>query len=150
MALPIFAIVAALFGITGILFIRVDHRIAVVAMALVLAGLIPLFQDAAGIPAGADQRLSTEPWRLLSVAPLAENRFLIGVRYASGALRSYDLNLADPGQRDTFLKAAGALKKGRVINGHAKHGRAGLLNDGDMDFGFSDAPESEPKHSSEG
>jgi hypothetical protein len=58
------------------------------------------------------------------------------------------LTVTDPAQKDALLKAAGAMKKGRVLNGKARFGRAGLQNDSDMQIDFRDAPEANPKETS--
>jgi hypothetical protein len=122
-----------------------DVRAAIIIWALcaLTAGLI--MQHAAGTPAMPDGRLAAEQWRLLAVAPVADSRFILTVRYSEGDIRSYDLNITDPGQRDEFLKAQQALKKGHAMRGQAKHGRAGLLHDDDMGFSFGDVPDQAPK-----
>lgn len=135
---------ALAFGIVALVFLWNRPHWAVTLMAVGLFGLAPVFQADAGKPAMADARLASEQWRLLSVAPLSDGVFLVSVRYQVGDVRTYSLHLETPEQRDAFLKAAQALKKGHVLNGRAARGRAGLESD-DLGFSFSEAPDSNPK-----
>lgn len=118
------------------------------AIPLAVIGLIALwteFQGMAGVAAQGDARLSREPWLVISVAQLVDDEFLLSVRYAGGDIRTYDLIVTDQAEKDKFLKAQQSAKKGLRLLGKAKHPRAGLVNDGDMDFDFSEAAEIEPK-----
>lgn len=120
-------------------------RMAAIIVFLIFVGLILVGWRIAGAPTKADGRMASEPWRLLSIAPLGDDRFLISAGYISGDIRTYLLNLRDPRQRDIILKAMGDLKMGKRVMGRAQHGRAGLMADDQMDFSFTDAPDLQPK-----
>jgi hypothetical protein len=141
----LYVLVAAAIAIVALSFILSSPRAGVTIGAVAVAGLFIAFQRDAGLPAAPDGRLSGEPWRVLAVSPLDGDRFLVSVRYDAGDIRTYRLHIADSGQRDAFLKAQQGLKKGKAMVGRAQHSRAGLADDGDMGFSFSDAPEAEPK-----
>jgi hypothetical protein len=115
-------------------------RTALVIIFFCFADLVLIGKHYMGQPTLPDQRLMEEPWRLLAVTPLVQDRFLLSVRYGKGDIRTYILTLTDPSQKDALLKAAAAMKQGRVLNGRAGHGRAGLQDDNGMEFGFSEAP----------
>lgn len=120
-------------------------RTSATIVALFFVGLILTGWHYAGSPALPDERLATEQWRVLAVAQLEEDRFLVSVGYANSDIRTYRLSIHDPAQRDEFLKAVQAMRKGRSLVGKARKGRAGLPNDSSMDFQFGDAPEAGPK-----
>jgi len=141
----LYVLVAATIGIVSLSFILSGPRAGVTIGAVAVAGLFIAFQRDAGIPAAPDGRLSGEPWRVLAVAPLDGDRFLVSVRYDAGDIRTYRLHISEPGERDEFLKAQQGLKKGKALVGRAQHSRAGLADDGDMGFHFTDAPETDPK-----
>jgi hypothetical protein len=141
----LYLLVAAAIAIVSLAFILTGPRAGVTLGAVVIAGLFVAFQQAAGLPAAPDGRLSGEPWRVLAVSPLDGDRFLVSVRYDAGDVRTYRLHIAEPGERDEFLKAEQALKKGKTMVGRAQHSRAGLADDSGMGFQFSDAPEADPK-----
>ena len=122
-------------------------RTATVIVVLAFVTLILIGQHFAGTPALPDGRLASSPWRVIAVGPLANNVFVLAVEYPGQDVRVYRLAIDDPDQRDQFLRAEQAMKKGKAMIGRAKHSRAGLANDGAMDFEFGEAPESEPKHS---
>lgn len=126
-------------------FLMLGPRLAVSMAIVLVAVLVLFFQHFAGTPAMPDGRLAAEPWRVLAVAPLAENRFLVSVRYAAGDIRTYELKITDPRERDEFLKAGQSLKKGRALVGRAARSRAGLINDSDMGFSFGEVPDADPK-----
>jgi hypothetical protein len=123
-------------------------RTTVIIIFLCFADLVLIGKHFMGQPTLADQRLADEQWRAVAIAPLEEDRFLVSVRYSKGDIRTYMLTVTDPAQKDALLKAAGAMKKGRSLNGKARFGRAGLQNDSDMQFDFRDAPEANPKETS--
>jgi hypothetical protein len=141
----LYLFVAAALAIVSLAFIMVGPRSGSVLGALAAVGLFIGFQHAFGIPADPDGRLSGEAWRVLAVAPLDQDRFLVSVRYNAGDIRTYQLHIAEPDQRDQFLKAAKGLKKGKPMVGHALRPRAGLTDDGEMGFQFNDAPLADPK-----
>jgi hypothetical protein len=141
----LFALVAAAFGVVALAFLFRKPHWAVTVMAVALLAMAPIFQGSAGTPANADGRLAREQWRLLSVAPLPDNVFIVSVVYPPNDVRTYRLSLANQGDRDAFLKAAQGLKRGRFLIGKAKRGRAGLIDDAEMNFSFADAPEASPK-----
>ncbi len=146
--MTLYLVTAVCFGAVAITFVIVGPRAGVVVMAAVLAALVPGFGHEAGAPTEAGERLAQEQWRVLSIAPLADDRFLVSVLYQAGDVRTYRLTLSSPEARDRFLKAGQDLKHGKVMNGKAKHGRAGLMNDDSMGIEFGEAPEAEPKPSS--
>lgn len=140
----LFGMVGALCVLTLLSAILADRRVAI---AITVIGLITLWtqmQGLAGVPAGADSRLAAEPFKVLSVAQVSQDGFLIGVKFPNGDIRSYLLSLPEPDQKDKFLKAQQSIKRGIGIVGRARHPRAGQASDGGMDFGFS-TPESEAK-----
>ena len=141
----VYVIVTCAFGLVALAFLFRAPAFAVTLTAVCLFALAPIFQEEAGHPADADARLSIDPWRALAISPLADSSFLVSVLYQTGEIRTYRLALTSQEAKDRFLKAASALKKGRVLIGRAKRGRAGLMNDDAMDFDFTDAPETEPK-----
>jgi len=139
----LYILVAAAIAIVSLAFILTGPRTGVALGAVVIAGLFVAFQQAAGTP---DGRLSGEPWRVLAVSALDGDRFLVSVRYNAGDIRTYRLHITEPAERDEFLKAEQALKKGKLMVGRAERPRAGLADDGDMHFQFADAPEADPKN----
>ena len=141
----LYLLVATAIAIVSLSFILSGPRAGVTIGAVVVAGLFIAFQREAGLPAAPDGRLSGEPWRVLAVSPLDGDRFLVSVRHDIGDVRTYRLHVTEPGERDEFLKAQQGLKKGKALVGRAQHSRAGLADDGDMGFHFSDAPEIDPK-----
>ena len=141
--------VALCFSVGVIPFLFTDKRVAVLIAAFAALTLIKILGIGAGLPALADSRLAAEPWHLIAVTRLDQDIFLLSVRYYGGDIRTYSLNITDPSERDAFLKAQQAMKKGRSMNGKARHGRAGLQNDDGMDFGFTDTPVTDPKPRSE-
>jgi hypothetical protein len=141
----LYVLVAAAIAIVSISFILSGPRAGVTIGAVAVAGLFIAFQREAGLPAAPDGRLSGEPWRVLAVSPLEGDRFLVSVRYDAGDVRTYRLHISEPSERDEFLKAQQGLKKGKALAGRAQHSRAGLADDSDMGFSFSDAPETDPK-----
>jgi hypothetical protein len=141
-----YLLAAAAIAIVSLAFILAGPRTGVAVAAAAVAGLFAAFQAAAGLPAAPDGRLSGEPWRVLAVSTLDGDRFLVSVRYDAGDVRTYRLHIAEPRERDEFLKAAESLKKGRPMAGRAQYSRAGLTDDGEMNFQFNDAPEADPKN----
>ncbi len=139
----VFIVACIGFGVVAIAFIADRAPIAVTIMAIVLLGLAPIMQRSDGIPAHADGRLAAEQWRLLSVAVLPGDTFIVTLRFQPDDVRTYRLVLPDGQQRDQFLQAAGALKKGRALMGKAHKGRAGLLNDSEMQFDFVEVPQAQ-------
>ncbi len=155
------------FGTVALLFISGRPAGAVTVLAVGLLALAPIFQRSDGIPAHADGRLAAEQWRLLSVATLPDNVFIVTIRYGCASpggqasseggvrperagsptscedIRTYRLVLSDGQQRDQFLQAAGALKKGKALMGRARKGRAGQLNDSEMQFDFTEVPQAQ-------
>ncbi len=142
----LYVLVAATIAIVSLAFILAGPRTGAALGALALAGLFVAFQQAAGTPAAPDGRLSGEQWRVLAVSALDGDRFLVSVRYNAGDIRTYRLHITEPAERDEFLKAEQALKKGKIMVGRAERSRAGLADDGDMRFQFSDAPQADPKN----
>jgi hypothetical protein len=136
----LYAVVAVAIALVSVAFILTGKRTATAFGVVVIAALFLAFQQAAGLPAAPDGRLSDEQWRVLAVAPLDNDRFLVSVGYDAGDIRTYRLHIAGQQQRDQFLKAQQALKKGKLIVGHANRSRAGLADDEDMGFQFADAP----------
>lgn len=120
-------------------------RTAATIVMLAFAGVLLIGLHYAGSPAMPDQRLAEEQWRVLAVAQLDDDRFLVAVRYSGGDIRTYRLSIHDPAQRDEFLKVQQAMRKGCSMMGRAGHGRAGLATDDAMQFGFTDAPDLQPK-----
>jgi hypothetical protein len=142
----LYLLVAAAIAIVSLAFLFTGPRTGVALGAIVIAGLFVAFQQAAGTPAAPDGRLSGEPWRVLAVSALDGDRFLVSVRYNADDIRTYRLHISNPAERDEFLKAEQALKKGKLMVGRAERSRAGLADDGDMHFQFADAPEADPKN----
>ncbi len=128
-------------GLIALIFLAGRPSIAVTFLAIALLGLAPLFQASDGIPAHADGRLAAEQWRLLSVAALPGDVFVVAVRFQPDDIRAYRLVLPDGQQRDQFLQAQSSLKKGKQVVGKARRGRAGQLNDSAMQFDFTEAPQ---------
>lgn len=140
----LFAFTVAAIGLVALTFLFERPAFAVTLVAVVSLSLAPAFQDAAGTPADPDGRLHAEQWRPISIAALADSRFLVSVLYRAGDIRTYRLAFNSPEAKDRFLKAQGDLKKGKVLWGRAAHGRAGQISDDDMGFEMSEAP-LEPK-----
>lgn len=143
--ITVFIVTVVAFGAVALTFIFGRSAIAVTLVAIACFGLAPVFQAADGKPADPDGRLAGEEFRLLAVAPLAQDRFLVSVLYGEDDIRTYRIELKSNEAKERFLKAAGAMKKGRVMMGRAKRGRAGLIAADDMDFSFTEAPEAAPK-----
>ena len=141
----LYLVVAAAIAIVSLSFMFSGPRAGVTIGAVVVAGLFVAFQREAGLPASPDGRLSGEPWRVLAVSPLVGDRYLVSVRYDAGDVRTYRLHISEPGERDEFLKAEQGLKKGKALVGRAQRSRAGLADDSEMGFYFTDAPETDPK-----
>jgi hypothetical protein len=116
--------------------------------AMSYATLVLISLHFAGIPALPDERLAADEWRVLAVAPLDNDQFLVSVRYRAGDIRTYRLTITDPRQRDEFLRAIQAQKKGRALNGKAARGRAGQIGDDAMGFSFRNVPDLQPKETS--
>ncbi len=136
------------FGTVALLFISGRPAGAVTVLAVGLLALAPIFQRSDGIPAHADGRLAAEQWRLLSVAVLPGDTFIVTLRFQPDDIRTYRLVLPDGQQRDQFLQAQASLKKGRALMGRARKGRAGQLNDSEMQFDFSEAPQVQKEEAS--
>jgi hypothetical protein len=141
----LYILVAAAIVLVSVTFILTGPRSGVSISAVAIAGLFLAFQQAAGLPAAPDGRLSGEQWRVLAVSALDSDRFLVSVRYAAGDIRTYQLHISKPGERDEFLKAQQSLKKGKLLVGRAIRSRAGLTDDDDMGFQFADAPQQDLK-----
>ncbi len=137
----VYIVVAVACGLIALIFISGRPAIAVTFLAVALFGLAPVFQASDGIPAHADGRLASEQWRLLAVAPLPDDIFVVTVRYQPDDIRTYRLVLPEGREREKFLQAGQAIKKGKALAGKARRGRAGLLNDGDMTFDFAEVPQ---------
>lgn len=123
-------------------------RIVAFAAFLFVCCNLLVWQHFMGMSALPDARLAEEAWRVLSVAPIADDQFLLSVKYPGGDIRTYRLAMSDPKARDAFLEAAQAMKKGRQLSGRAGHSRAGLPNDSSMEFSFRDLPDIAPKGTS--
>jgi len=136
---------AAVIILMALAWLAVGPRTMAVAAVGGVILLATVSQHFAGLPASPDGRLALEQWRVLSVAPLEDDRFLVAVRFANGDLRAYAMAIKAPQQRDEFLKAAQGIRKGRSIVGRAARIRAGEIDDGGMGFNFNDAPEADPK-----
>ncbi len=144
----VYITVAVFVGLVSLLFIFGRPAIAVTFLAVSLLGLAPLMQRSDGIPAHADGRLAAEPWHLLSVAVLPGDTFIVTLRFQPDDIRTYRLVLPDGQQRDQFLQAQQSLKKGRALMGRARKGRAGLLNDSEMQFDFTEVPQAQKEGAS--
>src|SRR6478672_3492702 len=114
----LYIVVAVAIALISATFILTGPRTGVAFGAAVIAGLFLAFQQAAGIPAAPDGRLSGEQWRVLAISPL---------------------------DGDQFLRAQQGLKKGKPMVGRAARSRAGLADDDDMGFEFADAPQADLK-----
>ncbi len=114
---------------------------AITLMAICLFSLVPIFQASDGIPAHADGRLAAEQWRLLAVAPLPDSVFIVTLKFGSDDIKTYRLVLPDGRERDKFLQAQQSIKQGKTLTGKARRGRAGLLDDSEMQFDFTEAPQ---------
>src|SRR5437763_11674277 len=101
----LYVLVAVAIALISIAFILTGPRCGVAVGAVAIAGLFLAFQQAAGLPAVPDGRLSGEQWRVLAVSALDGDRFLVSVRYNAGDVRTYQLHIVEPGERDEFLKA---------------------------------------------
>ena len=141
----LYIVVAVAIPLISVAFILTGPRTGVALGAAVIAGLFLAFQQAAGLPAAPDGRLSGEEWRVLAVSPLEGDRFLVSVRYDAGDIRTYRLHITEQQERDEFLKAQQGLKKGKLLVGRATRSRAGLADDDDMGFQFADAPQRDLK-----
>ncbi len=128
-------------GLLALIFLFGRPALAVIFLAVSLFVLAPVFQSADGIPAHADGRLASEQWRLLAVAALPGGVFVITLRFQPDDIRTYRLTLPDGQERDKFLQAQQALKKGRALTGKARRGRAGRLDDSEMGFDFVEVPQ---------
>lgn len=137
----VFCVIAVAFAVVASLFILNKPYMAVVWMAVSLAIIAPMLQHYDGIPANADGRLASETWRVVAAAPLGDDWFLLASRYANGDIRIYRIFLPDQKKRDKFLAMQQGVKKGKVMIGKAARQRAGLENDGDMEFSFTEPPE---------
>ena len=137
----VFAFVCVCVGLIALAFLFARPAGAVVLAAVTCFALAGVFQDAAGLPADPDGRLAAEEWRVLSIAPLADDNFIVSVMYQAGDVRTYRLLLTSEEAKDAFLKAGQSLKRGLRLNGKARRGRGGQLSDSDMGFSFSEAPE---------
>ncbi len=141
MMFTIYILVAVAFGSMALIFIWGRPALAVTFFAIAIFGLAPLFQASDGIPAHADGRLAAEQWKLLGVAPLPDNVFIVTLKFAGDDIRTYRLVLPSGQQRDKFLEAQRGLKAGKTMMGKARKGRAGLMDDSEMDFDFVEAPQ---------
>lgn len=141
----LFFMVAALFGLACATFILIDKRVAVGLCVVALGSLWMQFQGIAGVPADADARLSQEQWQVVSIAQMDETKFLVSVRYPNTDLRTYVLDLPGKEEKDKFLKAGQAAKKGMKVLGKALRPRIGQQDDGGMSFEFREAQEVAPK-----
>ncbi len=136
-----YIVTAVFIGLIALLFLWGRPAFAVTMVAVATFGLAPLFQASDGIPAHADGRLAAEQWKLLAVAPLPDNVFIVILRFADDDIRTYRLVLPSGQQRDKFLEAQRGLKAGKMMMGKARKGRAGLMSDSEMDFDFVEAPQ---------
>src|SRR5262249_33404874 len=101
----LYILVAVAIALVSVAFILSGPRTGATLGAVVIAALFVAFQQAAGLPAVPDGRLSGEQWRVLAVSALDGDRFLVSVRYSAGDIRTYRMHIADQQQRDEFLKA---------------------------------------------
>ncbi len=137
----VYPLICVVFGVLALTFIQGRAPVAVTLLAVALFGLAPVFQASDGIPAHADGRLAAEQWKLLGVAPLPDNVFIVTLRFADDDIRTYRLVLPSGQQRDKFLEAQRGLKAGKTMMGKARKGRAGLMDDSEMDFDLVEVPQ---------
>ncbi len=137
----VYILVCIGFGAVALSFLFNRAPTAVTLMAVCLFALVPIFQASDGIPAHADGRLASEQWRVLAVAPLPDNVFIVTLKFAGDDIRTYRLALPDGRERDKLLQAQQSIKQGKALMGKARRGRAGLLDDSEMQFDFTEAPQ---------
>lgn len=131
---------------TGLLLLCaiVSRRLAIVVALIALIALWPQVLALAGRPSPADARLAAEQWRVLAIAPVSANDFLVSALYANGDIVTYLLDLSDGEQRERMRQAQDSVRNGWVILGQAKRPPVGV-SDGGMEFGFSEAPQTVEK-----
>ncbi len=137
----VYVLVCIGFAAVALSFLFNRAPVAVTLMAVCLFSLVPIFQASDGIPAHADGRLAAEQWRLLAVAPLPDSVFIVTLLFHPDDIRTYRLTLPNGQQRDKFLEAQRSIKQGKTLMGKARRGRAGLLDDSEMQFDFTEAPQ---------
>lgn len=141
----LFALVVAQAALSALAFVMAGKRWGVALSSLSVAALWLQFQASVGLPADADARLTQEQWRVIAIAPIAQDTFLVSVAYPGNDIRTYRLVITDSGEKDKFLQTAQKARKGLMMLGQASHARAGQTNDGGMDFEFGEAAEVTPK-----
>ncbi len=137
----VYVLVCIGFAAVALSFLFERASFAITLMAVCLFALVPIFQASDGIPAHADGRLAAEQWRLLAIAQLPDSVFIVTLRFGSDDIKTYRLVLPDGRERDKFLQAQQSIKQGRALMGKAGRGRAGLLDDSEMQFDFTEVPQ---------